>query len=122
VGTIKDYRDLEVWQEAMRLAEAVYMCTKTLPREETYGLVAQLRSAAVSVAANIAEGQARNTQGEFRQFLGIACGSLAELETEVMLAARVGLIASPKSSELLKVCQTTGKMLNGLLRALRRRE
>ncbi len=118
MSSIRDYRDLEVWQRSMDLAEAIYSLSRHLPKEETYGLAAQMRGAAVSVAANIAEGQARNTKGEFKQFLGIACGSLAELETEILLAGRVGLVDGETSGNVLSMCQTTGKMLNGLLRSL----
>jgi four helix bundle protein len=115
---VRSYQELKVWQKSMKLAEAIYVGTRKFPREETYGLTAQLRGAAVSVAANIAEGQARNTKGEFKQFLGIAKGSLAELETEVMLATRVNLMDAQVCESLLAMCDEVGKMLSGLQKAL----
>jgi four helix bundle protein len=81
MAKLQGYRDLIVWQKSMTLTKQVYSCTRSFPKEETYGLTSQIRRAAVSIPANIAEGQARNSTGEFLQFLGIARGSLAELET-----------------------------------------
>ena len=78
-----DFRELKVWQHAMDLAEEVYRFTATLPAEEKFGLVSQIRRAAVSVPSNIAEGNSRATRGEYLQFLGIARGSLAELQTQL---------------------------------------
>jgi four helix bundle protein len=118
MGTVQSYQDLVAWQKSMELAEAVYECARKLPREETYGLAAQMRGASVSIAANIAEGHGRNSIGEYRQFLGIARGSLAELETEVTLAARVRLIDDKTCSRLLDMCGQTSKVLRGLQKAL----
>jgi len=78
--------DLIAWQEAMKLVKAVYRDTEGFPRKETFGLTAQIRRAAVSIPPNLAEGAARNSRREFTQFVGISCGSLAELETQLMLA------------------------------------
>jgi four helix bundle protein len=86
------HRDLVAWQEAMALVESVYRDTASFPREEIYGLTSQIRRCAVSVPSNIAEGAARNSSREWVQFLGIACGSLAELETQLELAIRLGLM------------------------------
>jgi four helix bundle protein len=77
----QDFQDLSVWQRAMELTVSVYGLTKTFPREEIYGLTSQLRRASVSIASNIAEGRGRRTDGEFRQFLGIAQGSTYEVQT-----------------------------------------
>ena len=118
MGTVRSYRDLVVWQKAMALAEAVYAYSRKLPREETYGLACQMRSAAVSVAANIAEGHARNKTGEYKQFIGIARGSLAELETEARLAERVGYVSGPEVSRLMALCEEVGRLLTGLHKAL----
>ena len=87
---IKNFKELIVWQKAMDLAAGVYTLTKYLPKEETYGLSDQMRRAAVSIPSNIAEGQARQSSKEFLQFLCIACGSRAELETQLLLAKRLG--------------------------------
>ncbi|MCP4455355.1 MAG: four helix bundle protein, partial [Planctomycetes bacterium] len=83
------YRDLEVWQKAMGLVELCYACTKSFPSEERYGLTDQIRRAAVSIPSNIAEGQTRQHRKEFLQFLSIAQGSLAELETQIQIAERL---------------------------------
>ena len=85
------YRDLKVWRLAMELAEDAYKICAEFPKHEVYGLTSQLQRAAVSIPSNIAEGQARNSNKEFNHFLGIARGSLAELETQIMLAQRLNI-------------------------------
>ena len=85
---IKNYKDLIVWQKAMDLAAEIHRLTRSFPREELYGLTSQIRRAAVSVPSNIAEGQARQSTAEFRNFLSISQGSLAEVETQLLLAQR----------------------------------
>jgi four helix bundle protein len=102
----------------MNLVLAVYRNTQTFPRTETYGLVSQLRRAAVSVPSNIAEGQARLSTGEFRQFLGNARGSLVEVETQVLLARELGYLERDESESLLAGAAEVGKILNGLLNSL----
>ncbi|ACC84986.1 four helix bundle protein [Nostoc punctiforme] len=89
--SIQSYQDLKVWQEAMNLAEECYRVTKQFPKEETYGMISQIRRASVSIPANIAEGYGRRTRGEYIQFLYIAQGSLKELETHLLLSIRVAL-------------------------------
>jgi four helix bundle protein len=118
-SAVKSYRDLLVWQKAMLLAEAVYVATRELPKEEVYGLTAQMRRAAVSVVSNVAEGQARQTRGEFLQFLGHARGSLAELETQIILAARLSLASPTAERSLLYLIADVGRLLNGLRNSLR---
>ena len=105
------YRDLKVWQLAMELAEDVYKLCAEFPRQEIYGLRSQLQRAAVSIPSNIAEGQARNTNKEFGYFLGIARGSLAELETQIMLAQRLGYLAAEKLTLYLKRLKKSAKCL-----------
>ena len=95
----KSYKELIVWQKSMELAEKVYLLVKALPKEETYALSDQIRRAAVSIPSNIAEGHARQSQKEFLQFLCIARGSRAELETQLLLARRLGYFETV-SSEL----------------------
>ncbi len=121
VGTqaIRSYRDLEVWQAAMDVAEQCYRLTKTFPKDELFGLTMQIRRAAVSVAANIAEGYGREGKGEYLQFLRIAQGSLKELETYLLLSVRIGLVAEGESAPVLANCDRVGKMLHRLIRALR---
>jgi len=92
------HRDLLAWREAMDLVEVVYRDTAGLPKEEMFGLTAQIRRAAVSVPSNIAEGAGRNSSGELVQFLGIACGSLAALETQLELAIRLGYLKPDAAS------------------------
>ena len=86
----RDYKDLLVWQKGIALAKEVYTVTRTFPPEEKFGLISQMRRAAVSVPSNIAEGQARNTRGEFIQFLSNAEGSLAELDTQTRISLELG--------------------------------
>ncbi|MGN8022118.1 four helix bundle protein [Phyllobacterium sp. 22229] len=115
---IESYRDLKVWQSAMSLAECCYEATKGFPKEEIYGLTAQMRRAAVSIAANIAEGYGRENRGSFVQFLRIAQGSLKELETHVLLSRRVGFLSLDEEIELLSRCEANGKMLRALIRTV----
>ena len=98
MATVHAHRDLLAWQEAIRLVEIVCRDTAGFPNEETFGLKSQLRRSAVSVPSNIAEGSARNTTGELVQFLGIARGSLAELETQLEVATRLGLLNGSTNS------------------------
>ena len=118
---VESYRDLIVWQKAMALAVAIYEQTRTFPREEAYGLTSQLRRAAVSVPSNIAEGQGRTTTNDFLRFLGIAAGSLQEMETQLILAARLGYLAEPNQAQLLDQCREVARLLQGLINSLRRR-
>ena len=88
---MRDYRELRVWQEAMRLAGSTYRATAQLPREERFGLVMQMRRASVSIASNIAEGNARRSDREFVRFLRIAYGSACELQTQATICTEIGL-------------------------------
>jgi four helix bundle protein len=115
--TIKSYRDLRVWREAMLLAELAYRHTKAFPRDELFGLTAQIRRAASSIPADIAEGYGRENTGNYIQFLRIAQGSCKEVETHALLAERV-LDNASTSDALLEQCDVVGKMLHGLIRSL----
>jgi four helix bundle protein len=117
---IKNYRDLLAWQKALDLAEAVYRQTCCFPKEETYGLTAQMRRAAVSVPSNIAEGQGRRSDRPFSLHLSIAHGSLRELETQVLLAGRLGYLAESRVSELLQATSEVGRLITGLDNAVSR--
>lgn len=112
----RNYRDLIVWQKAMEMVTEIYRVTLAFPREEIYGLTSQIRRAAVSIPSNIAEGQGRLTRGEFRQFLGQAKGSLAELETQTLIAQKLGYIRD--SSPLLDRISEVARLLNALLNSL----
>ena len=96
----RSYSDLLVWQKSIALCRLVYLTCESFPRSELYGLASQMQRAAVSVSSNIAEGQARQHVGEFRQFLAIANGSLAELDTQRVIAEELGLIDHNRSSEI----------------------
>ncbi|HEV2604989.1 MAG TPA: four helix bundle protein [Microvirga sp.] len=117
---IESYRDLRVWREAMDLAEFCYKLTGSFPRREIFGLSAQLRRAAVSVPANIAEGYGRDSTGSYVQFLKVAQGSLKELETHLILSARLEFAASAEVDAALDRCEMIGKMLRALIRSIQR--
>ena len=117
-AAINSYRDLKVWQDAMTLAEACYRETRGFPREELFGLTSQIRRAASSIAANIAEGHGRETSGSFVQSLRISQGSLKELETHLILSGRIGLLRTSHIDPLLGRCEELGKMLRSLIRSL----
>jgi four helix bundle protein len=102
----------------MDLAVDVYEDTRTFPNEEKFGVTSQLRRAASSVAANVAEGQARRTKGEFLQFLGVSRGSLAEVETFLLLSVRLRYLTAARCEALMNQCADVNKMLHGLMRTL----
>jgi four helix bundle protein len=118
----RSYRDLVVWKKSMDLAESIYSCTRFFPSEEVYGMISQMRRAGASIPSNIAEGQARNSSGEFRQFPGIARGSVAELETWILLSERLGYLDSARSEKLLANCEEIHKLLTGLKKSLKPKE
>ena len=115
---IKSYRDLLVWQQSMDLAAAAYSVTRTWPKEELYGLTSQIRRAASSVPANIAEGYGRENRGSYQQFLRIAQGSLKELETHLLLSAKIGMCSQDTIQPLLADSESIGKLLRLLIRKL----
>jgi four helix bundle protein len=114
---MKSHKDLVVWQKAVVLAGNVYRATNSFPSHELYGLTAQLRRAAVSIASNLAEGCARASRKELIQFLHVARGSLAELETQIEIARTLGLL--PVNSTLFEDAGEVGRMINGLISSLR---
>ncbi len=107
------FKELIAWQKARRLAVRIYRLTQNFPQEEKYGLSTQLRRAAVSVVSNIAEGQGRRTVGEFQQFLGIARGSLLEIETQIIIAGDLGFISEPEADS---VCNEARDVLGLVIR------
>jgi four helix bundle protein len=112
--------DLIAWQEAMNLVEAVYRDTERFPRREIFGLTAQIRRAAVSIPSNLAEGSARNSRKELRQFLGISCGSLAELQTQLQIAIRLKYLQS--DAQCVGLATRVSKLVRGLRKSLRSEE
>ena len=111
----RNYRDLKAWQKAIDLVQAVYEASATWPASELYGLTAQARRAAVSIPANIAEGQGRRTAGDFARHLNIAHGSLRELETHFVIANRLGYCGEPALAAILEACAEVGRLVTGLL-------
>jgi four helix bundle protein len=116
--TAGSFKDLIAWQKAMRVPELVYKLTATFPSEEKSGLVSQMRRAAVSGPSNIAEGQARPTTGEFVLFFSQAEGSVAELETQPLLAVSLGFATADQSAATLSLLDEVRRMLNALRRSL----
>lgn len=118
MGSVKSYRDLEVWKRAVDWAVKTYMASRHFPPDERFGLTSQLRRAAVSVASNIAGGAARTGPGEYLHGISIANGSLAEAETQLVLATRLGMLTTAEMNALLREAETISKMLAGLKRSL----
>ena len=111
---IRSYRDLVAWQKAMDLCETIYRQTEDFPRNEAYGLTQQVRRAAVSVPSNIAEGWGRGCLGDYVRFLRTARGSLFELETQVQLARRMGLLPEQQAKMLLRDSDECSRILQGI--------
>ncbi|HET7203011.1 MAG TPA: four helix bundle protein [Steroidobacteraceae bacterium] len=116
-----DHRDLLLWRKALDLTVDIHKTTKSMPRQELFGLVSQLRRASVSIPSNIAEGTARRTTKEFIHFLHIARGSLAELDTQLLLARRFGYLTEAETTNLESQVHEVGRLLNAVLAGLRRR-
>lgn len=116
--TISSYKDLHVWQDAMTLAVHCYRLTKNFPKSELFGLTSQIRRAATSIPANIAEGHGRENTGSFVQFLRISQGSLKELETHLLLSVRIELAKPADVDALIERCESIGKRLRSLIRTL----
>lgn len=115
----QDFQELVVWQKAIKLTTCIYTLTRAFPDDEVYGLVSQMRRSSVSVASNIAEGRGRLTRGEFKQFLGLAQGSLFELKTQLLVARNLemGNRAALDQADLLS--DEVSKMLRAFIHALR---
>lgn len=116
---IRNYQELIAWQRAMDLVESVYRTSSTFPKEEVYGLTSQVRRASISVPSNIAEGQGRSTTRDFLHFLCVAQGSLKELETQILIAQRLGYLAHPDA--LLDQVLAVARLLSGLINSLKRK-
>ena len=110
-SSFRSYRDLEVWQLAMALAKQVYEATGAFPSDERFGLINQMRRAAVSIPSNVAEGHARSSTAEFQRFITIAMGSVAELETQILLSQDLGFLNSDQQQQLMRQLDKIGKML-----------
>jgi four helix bundle protein len=118
---VRGYRDLLVWQKGMVLARRIYDVTRGFPSEEKFGLISQMRRAAVSVPSNIAEGQARKSTLEFVQFISNAEGSVAELDTQLQLSMDLGFCNAAQATEVFELLSELKRMLNALRRTLAKR-
>jgi len=115
---ITHYKEMVVWKKAIQMVADIYKLTRTFPKEEIYGLTSQLRRAAVSVPSNIAEGHARGGRAEYKQFLIISRGSLAEVETQLIIAERLDYATQAQLAPIISLHEEVGKMLNALLKKL----
>lgn len=115
---VRSYQDLDVWRSGMDLVERIYERTQSFPKEEMFGLTAQMRRAGVSIPSNIAEGWGRESTGSYIQSVRIAQGSLKELETQIILSRRIGLLDADEERQLIEHTDQLGRMIRGLLRSL----
>lgn len=117
--TIQSYRDLMVWQKAMEVVVECYRLSEIFPKTETQGLASQLRRAAVSVPANIAEGQGREHLGDYLHHLSIANGSLMEVETHLLVTEKLSFLTTQQTGAILSATAEVSRMLSGLTRSLK---
>lgn len=115
MSQLQSYKQLIVWQKAMELAALIYKISGKFPKEELYGLISQIRRAAVSIPSNIAEGYGRNTPGEYGQFYAIAYGSVLELETQLILSHQLGYLASSEFTQANSLIEEVSKMLHVMI-------
>ena len=115
---VQHYRQLIAWRKAIAMVDEIYRMTHAFPREEIYGLTSQMRRAAISVPSNIAEGQGRQSKGEFIQFLGQAYGSLLEVETQTTIACNLGYLDPEHADDVLSQTSEVGRIINGLIASL----
>jgi four helix bundle protein len=113
------FRELRVWQEAMKLTSEIYKGTATFPKHEIYGLSQQMRRAAVSIPSNIAEGKGHRSDREFSHFLLHARGSLLELQTQLLIAEELQYISKENAQRLLSMAEGVGRALSGLINSMR---
>lgn len=117
----KNYQDLIAWRKAMDLVKMIYKVTKDFPKEEVYGLTAQIRRAAVSIPSNIAEGQGRTSSKEFQNFLSIAHGSVREVETQILIAQHLNYLPTEQAQHILNQAGEVGRLIKGLWNSLSRK-
>ena len=115
---VKHYQDLIVWQKAMELVERVYRMTKAFPKDERFGLTSQIQRAAVSIPSNIAEGHARSSKKEYRNFLSMAQGSTAEVETQTMIAVRLAYVSETQTETVMGLLDEISRMLHAIKKKL----
>ena len=117
-GKIRNFKDLKIWQRGVELVKLIYVITNSFPADEKYGLVSQMRRSAVSVPSNIAEGFMRRHNKEYKQFLYIALGSLAELETQIIISKELNFITTDHYTGTLSAIDELNKMTTGLIKCL----
>lgn len=117
----QSYKDLTVWQKAMELVTEVYSATQSFPRTEQYGLTSQIRRSAISIPSNIAEGRAKRSTKDYIRFVNIAYGSVAELETQLIISRNLGYLDGSKLEAFLEKSAAIGRMLNGLISGLEKK-
>ena len=118
---METHKDLRVWQQSIEMVTSIYLMTQSFPKEETFGLVSQLRRASVSVPSNIAEGYARGTDKEKLHFLRMSSGSMSEVETQLLLSLNLGYIDQEKYNELSEIVTSVWKQLNSLISSIKNR-
>ena len=118
---METHKDLRVWQQSIEMVTSIYLMTQSFPKEETFGLVSQLRRASVSVPSNIAEGYARGTDKEKLHFLRMSSGSMSEVETQLLLSLNLGYIDQEKYNELSEIVTSVWKQLNSLISSIKKR-
>jgi four helix bundle protein len=119
---IRSYRDLKAWQKAMELVKEIYRVSREFPKEELFGLMSQIRRAAVSIPNNIAEGHAKLSRKEYQHYLGHARGSLAEIETQILIAKDLDYLSEIDMNHILDISAEVGRVLNGLLNSLMKKQ
>ena len=117
---VKSFHDLVAWQKAMELVTEIYQVSQKFPKEEIFGLTSQIRRAAVSIPSNIAEGGGKSSTGEFQQFLYHARGSLAEVETQLIIATNLDYLEKQEISHIMELIGRVGRLLHGLLSAIKK--
>ena len=117
---VKSFHDLVVWQKSMELVTEIYKVSQKFPKEEMFGLTSQIRRAAVAIPSNVAEGRGKSSAGEFHQFLYHARGSLAEVETQLLIAINLGFLSKQDVSYIMDLIARVGRLLHGLLAAIKK--
>ena len=118
---METHKDLRIWQQSIEMVTSIYLMTKAFPKDELFGLVSQMRPAAVSVPSNIAEGYARGTDREKLHFLRISSGSLSEVETQLMLSLNLGYVSKSSYNELSETVTSVWKQLNALISSVKKK-
>ncbi|WP_146402059.1 four helix bundle protein [Pseudobythopirellula maris] len=121
MADVESYRDLKVWKLGFRISLSVYDLTAEYPKTEQFGLTSQMRRCAVSLPSNIAEGHARESTRDFLRHLSIASGSLAELETQLLISRELRYVSADQLAEIMEQCEKESRMLGGLRRSLQKR-